>query len=877
MSLFTRLRNLRKKDALDRNLDDELRSHLEMRANDSAAAGMSPDEARYDAQKRFGNATLMKERTRDVDILAWLESVGQDIRYAGRMLRKNPGFTAVAVLTLALGIGPNTAMFSVLNAVLLRPLPYPHPERLVELHESSTQNGQLSVSFPDFQDWQKQQTVFEHLALYRHSGVNLTGMGEPERLWGAVASADLFQILKLTPVLGRVFSPEEDRPGSVPSAILSYGLWQRHFGGDLHIIGKTLILNDVPHTVIGVLPDIPSIPRSAELWTSLGPQAAKPELNRRSNHMGYSALGQLKAGANLDQARVELNTIASRLATQFSDSNTGESVVLTPLLDNLVGEYRRGLFLLAGAVGFVLLIACANLANLLLAKGAARQQELAMRSALGAERARIIRQLLTESMILALAGGGLGVLCAGWARGAILMLAPAGAARFQETHLDGTVLAFSLGLSLFTGLLFGSLPAWKLARTNLRGVTHDGGRGSSDSSAKRRLRQTLVTSEVALTLVLLVSAGLLVQSLMRMESVNLGFNPNNLLMTVVDLSAGRYGDDSKVNAFYDQLLARVRALPGVRGATLNSSPPLDTGWETGFDVEGRPPFPVGKGPLAEISIVDSDYFRVMEIPVLRGRAFGPQDTHDGPPSILIDEAFARRIWPGEDALGKHLLISINTPRPKTFAVVGILPTVRLYGYSEEPHFLQLYFSQSQFAIASPTLLVRSSGDPSALAAPIRRIVYDLDPNQPVFAVRTLENDLKDSISSPHLMVSLLTVFAALALLLAICGLYGVVSYAVSQGRREIGIRVALGAQPSQILWRVLSQGARPALIGVAIGLVGSFAVTRLLRGLLYGVSVVDPATFVAVPVLLTMVVLLACYMPARRALRVDPTVALRYE
>jgi putative ABC transport system permease protein len=860
------------------DLDADIRDHIARETQDNIERGMAPDEARYAALRKFGNVTRAKEETREVWSLVWFEQLVQDIRYGMRMLRKNPGFTAAAILTLALAIGPNTAMFSVLNAVLLRPLPYPHPERLIVLRESSAQNGQLSVSYPDFQDWQKRQTVFARLALYRRSGVTLTGLGVPERLGGAVASADLFQILKLTPVLGRVFSSAEDRPGSAASVILSSGFWHRHFGDDPNVIGKTLTLNGDPHIVVGVLPDIPAIPRSAELWTSLGTQlASKPEINRRSNHMGYSALGQLDPGASLDKARDEFSAIALRLAKEFPDSNTGESVVLTPMLETMVGEYHRGLVLLAGAVGLILLIACANLMNLLLAKGAGQEQELAMRSALGATHTRLIRQLLTENVILALAGGAIGLLCAYWARGAILTLAPVGATRFQDTFIDGTVLAFSLGLSLFTGLLFGSLPAWRLARTNLREVLQEGGRGASDGSAKQRMRQALVTSEVALTLVLLVSAGLLVQSLMRLESVKLGFDPHNLLMGVVDLSGRRYAEDSKVNAFYDQLLTRIRALPGVHGATLNSSPPLEMGWETGFEVEGRPPFPPGKGPSAEISVVDSDYFRVMGIPVLRGRSFGPQDTYDGAPSILIDQSFAQRIFPGEDAIGKRLLMWAKTSHERTVTVVGIVPTVRLYGFSEEPRLLQLYFPQSQVVEPNPTLLVRTSGDPAALASVIRRVVYDLDPNQPLFAVRTLENDLKNSISSPRLMVSLLTIFAALAVLLAICGLYGVVAYGVSQRKREIGIRVALGAQRSQVLWLVLSQGARPALAGVAAGLIGCFAATRLLKGFLFGVNVLDPATFVAIPMLLTLVVLLACYIPARRAMLVDPMVALRHE
>jgi putative ABC transport system permease protein len=860
----------------ERELKRELAQHLRQAADERVERGETPEDARRAARREFGNENVVRETTRDMWAWRWLEDTLQDLRYGSRTLRKNPGFTAIAIFTLALGIGPNTAMFSVLNAVLLRPLPYYQQDRLMVMQEQTGEHGSESVSYPDYQDWRTQQDVFERMALYRSQSLNLTGMGNPEHLKAAVASSELFPMLGLNAIVGQTFTAEDDLPSSAAKVLLSYGFWQRRFGGNRDVVGQAITMNDRVYTIAGVIGDVQSVPRNTDLWTNFGLQAAWPALALRFNHMGFSAIGRLKKGVSEQQSRAEMSAIAARLSKQYPATNLGMGVLLTPMLETMVGNYRQELILLAGAVGFVLLIACANLANLLYARGANREQELAMRSALGAGRGRLIRQLLTESILLAMMGGLVGVLLAFVSRGAIVAMSPANAARFPDTRVDGAVIAFAFGVSLLTGILFGLSPAWKLARTNLRDVMQEGGRGSSDVFGRARLRQSLITAEVALTLVLLASASLLIQSLKRTESVKLGFDPNRLLMLDIDLAGKRYAKKAQVNEFYDQLLEGIRALPGVVGATLDSAAPLDTNWQANFEVEGHAPFAPGQAPSAEISVVDTDYFRVMHIPIMSGRSFGREEA-SGPPTIVVDEAFARQIWPGENAVGKRLIFWRGSPFMSTTTVVGVVPTVRLYGYTEQPHFLQVYFPQAQIGESGPTVMVRAAGDPSTLTQPIRSLVHEIDPTQAVYAVRTLEQDLKDSVSSARLMVSLLSIFAGLALVMASAGLYGVVSYSVSRRRREIGIRMALGAQSKQVMWMIVAQGLRPAVIGIVIGVVGAIASGKLLQSLLYETPARDPVTLAGVSVLLALLVLAASYIPGRRAMRVDPIIALRHE
>jgi predicted permease len=874
MALFHRLKNLWQRDAHDREIEAELRSHLEMRSDEGIAGGMAPRDAREDARRRFGNVTLQKERAREADLAIWLETLAQDVVFGLRVLRKNPGFAAVAILTLALGVGANAAIFSVVNAVLLRPLPYPNPSQLFVIQETSPQQAHLSVSYPNFQDWSAQQDVFSDMAIYRTQSLNLTGLGEPEHVRAAVATSQLFPMLGFTPVAGRAFTAQDDDASAAPAVLLSYSFWKQHFGGDPSVAGKAIRLDDREYTIVGVVSDSPSIPRNAALWTNFGLQAARPEMHRRNNHMGYAAIVRLKEGVTAAQACAEMDAIAGRIAAANPVTNAGWGISFNAMLDTMVGNYRGELLMLAAAVGLVLLIACANLANLLYARGVTRERELAVRAALGAGRGRLARQLFTESILLAMLGGAAGVALAYFSQRTIVALSPAGAARFPETRVDFAVVAFAFGVSLVTGLLFGAMPARRLSRARLREVMIEGGRGASEGASRGDMRQLLIAAEVGLTLVLLMCAALFVESLKRTESVKLGFNPDHLLMLNVDLPGQRYGNEKAINAFYDQLLERLRALPGVTGATLDSAAPLNADWQTGFEIEGQPPFPPGQAPSAEVSVIEQDYFRVMGIPVLSGRSFTHEDDA-GPGALIADEAFARRFWPGEDAVGKHVIFWSGSKYDKSLAIIGVVPTVRLYGYTAQPRFLQVYLPQKQTGESDLTILVRSAGDPAALNGAVRGIVAQVDPSLPVYGMRTLEQDLRDSIGSARLMVSLLTFFAALALVMASAGLYGVVAYNVSCRRREIGIRLALGASRGEVVWMMLSHSLRPAAIGIAIGLAAMLEIGRVVGKLLYETAGTDPVILGAASLILLALVVAASYVPARQALRVDPIETLR--
>ena len=796
-----------------------------------------------------------------------------DLRFAIRQLIKTPGFTIVAILTLALGIGANTAIFSLVQSVLLHPLPYPEPERLLVIWEDEMNFPNASVAWPDLKDWQRDNTAFTALGGYRRDNFTLTGNGQPEMLTGARVSSTFFQAIGLQPLLGRTFNVEEDKPGAPALAVLGYKLWQRRFAGSEAIIGQTVTLNGEPHTIIGVESQEFTSPSRADFWTQIGRMGDNPGWQSRGNHPGIYAVGRMKPGYTPETALADLKRISARNAKDFPDTNTGVTAAGQPLFENAVGGYRRGLSLLLGAVGLVLLIACANLANLLLARGAARESEFAVRAALGASRFRIVRQLLLESLVLALVGGALGLILADWARAGIVALSPAGVARFQQAAIDGRVLAATCGLAVLTALIFGLWPAWRAASPDLRSALQAGGRSGYGSRRATRTRESLIIAEVALTLVLLVGAGLLLQSFARMQSANLGFNSHGILTARMSLPEKTYSTPEKVFAFQERLLDRVRALPGVKSADLATHSPLNTGWQTSFLPDGHAPWPPGQGPLTEMNVVTDSYFQTIGVPILRGRAFTSVDVPKGQNAVIIDQAFADRYWPNVDPIGRKMKMGGE----RDSFVVGVVPTLKVYGYADEPTLVQAYFSARQADETDFQIVVRADGDPAGLIGSVRHAVTELDPDQPLWDVRTLDQRIDATFSQPRLYTFLLAIFAGLALLLAAVGLYGVLAYQVTQRTREFGIRLALGAVHTQIMSLVLRHGLRLFAFGAILGLVSALALGRLLGSLLYKTNSFDPVVLGVVTALLALIALAACWLPARRATKVNPLVALRAE
>ena len=814
----------------------------------------------------------------------------RDVRYGLRVLWGSPGFTLVAVAVLALGVGATAAIFSVVNAVLLRPLPFDEADRLVFLTERNTQQDGVSLSWPDFTDWRAQNRVFEKVAAYNRDSYNLTGGGEPERLLAAQVSADLFHVLRVNAARGRVFADEDDRPGAAPVVVISHGLWQRRFGGDPAIVGRQVTLNGRGYTVVGVMPQGFLFPNRAELWVPLG-QLSQPSWGNRDNHLGLFGVARLKDGVTLDEARADLNMIAANLEEQYPDTNRDERASLTPLQETYVRDVRAALWTLAGAVLFVLLIACANVANLQLARASARRKEMAVRAALGAGRWRLVRQLLAESVLLALAGGVTGLLLAQWGVGLILAIRPDSIPRAGEIGIDGRVLLFTAGVSVLTGIAFGLAPALRASRPDLQETLKEGARGGA--AGRNLFRGGLVVAEVALTLVLLTGAGLLARSFLRLQQVNPGFTYEHLVSFNMTLPARKYpGEQQRVN-FLREVLSRLRALPGVEGAAASSGLPLGyNNWQTPFTIDGRPQPPASQAPLMDTTAASPDYFRAMGIPLLRGRYFTEQDDRRwadekslraadegarsvaGLNSIIIDEEFARRYWPNEEAVGGRVRFGAGGP---ALTVVGVVGRVRMEGLKTDSERVQGYLPYLQFPTRGLGIVIRSAQEPEQVIAAARREVMAVDPEQPLYNVRTLAQLRSTSIAPATLNLTLLSVFAGLALLLAATGLYGVVAYTVAQRTREIGIRVALGAQGKDVLRMVVGRGMLLALAGVAAGLAGSFLLTRVMSGLLYGVTPTDPLTFAAVSLLLAAVALLACLVPAWRAAKVDPMVALRYE
>jgi predicted permease len=887
-----RFRALFQKEKFDARMDDEMRSHIEMQTQENIEAGMKPEEARYAALRQFGWVQSIKDACREQRGVSWIENLGQDIRYGARMLCKNPAFTAVAVLTLALGIGSNTAIFSVVDAVLLRPLAYPDSGQLVWLCERGPDWSGGSMSYPNFTDWRNQQSVFESFGAYSGNNLTLTGAGEPVRLAGALMSADVFAALRTQPEIGRVFREDEDKPGAAPVAVISHALWQNRFGGDAGIVNKTINLNGKPYTILGVMPVGFEFPNEVDLWLPVGPLFSEPGWQMRDNHPGLFGLARLKSGVTLEKARADLDVIAVRLEQQYPESNKTRRVQIDRLLDQKVGSVRRALWILFGAVSFVLVIACANVANLLLARAAAREKEMVVRAALGASQWRITRQLLTESGLLALLSAVVGLIFAKGALRVVAALAGESIPRADEIRLDPRVLLFSGLVAVLTGLFFGLAPAWRAGRVDLQGTLKEAGRGATSSRAG--LRQGLVIAEVALTFVLLVGAGLLLLSFHRLLQVNPGFVVERVLTFRINPPEEKYQTDEQQILFYQALLEKLRAMPGVRAASLgsqNSIPLHEGGWDMRFLIEGRPEPPPHLQPSLQFHLVAPDYFQVMGIPLLQGRDFKEQDNRahlrgassgndwgTGLNSIIIDEEFAKRYWPNQNPLGQRVRIPFGErEKQPILTIVGVVGRVKENRLRDQGGLVQAYFPIYQQTLRNLAVVVKTTSEPAALLTTIRQQVSQLDPTLPIFGICTMK-EMRDHNASPdRLNLGLLGSFAVLALVLAIIGLYALLSFTVTLRQREIGVRMALGAQRFQVLNLVVAQGMRLVLAGVVIGLFGSFALTRVLASVLFKVEPTDPLTYVTVTLSLCVAALLACYIPARRATKVDPMVALRWE
>jgi predicted permease len=805
-----------------------------------------------------------------------LASPINDIRFACRQLCKTPGFTVTVLITLALCIGANTAIFSVINAVLLRALPYPAAEQIVILNESTGSQPTISVSFPDFLDWRKENKVFDHIAVARRESYNLSGLGgrEPEQVPGALVTASFFKVIGLSPQLGRVFTEEEDRLGGPPVVVLSDRLWQRFFHRDPAVLGRTLNFGDRPYNVIGVMPAEMFSPHTAEAWFPLAPRTDSSQWQIRDSHPGLYGWARMKSGVSVEQARGEMNTIAARLAQAYPHSNAKIGVGVTALLEDQVGAYRASLSLLLGAVAVVLLIGCANLANLLAARGDARSQEFAIRVAVGATRWQIIKQLLLESLVVALLGGLLGLALAQWGRHLLVAVSPP-ARRFQETRIDGAVLVFTGLLAVVTSVLFGLWPAWRASRVDAQFALKAGTHGSSDAKGARRSREFLIIAEIALTLVLLSTATLVLKSFANATALQLGFETRDVLIARINLPEPAYHEEQKRLTFSKVLIDKLRALPKVEEAALAFSPPLMRGWQTGFLPEGAPEPLRGQLPDVEMAVIMGDYFRTLQVPLLRGRTFEPQDTKEAPSVVIVDQMIADRYFPGQDPVGKRLRLIIDHTGMKMHTIVGVVPHLKVYGFEETTLMPQAYLPQTQLPKSNLVVLLRTKLPAESLEKSLREIVASLDPAQPVFGIQTMQDRVAATWATPRLMTFLLSTFSALALLLALVGLYGVMSYNGLRRAREIGIRLALGARKGQIVTMILRQGGRLLVVGIALGFAGALALSRVIRTLLFQVNPADPRIYFAVSLILGFAALVACWIPARRASRVDPMITLR--
>jgi predicted permease len=809
-----------------------------------------------------------------------METLWQDIRFGIRMLAKRPAITLIAVLTLALGIGANTAIYSVVDAVLLRPLPYKQPDRLVYISEWSQQVPDMSISMANFNDWRTMNTVFENMFPYRGNSAVLTGSGDAENLRMREVTADLFPTFGVQPILGRALTPEDDKVGSELVVLLSDGFWARKFARDPNVIGKKLELDKELYTIIGVLPSshFHGSWQQFSLFTSLWRhEDTEGGPNRRDQHPGIYAVARMKPGVTLEQAQTEMRSVGDRLAKQYPNTNAGNSVTVDSLLNAIVGDVRTSILVLMAAVGFVLLIACANVANLVLARATERHKEMAVRAALGAGRIRLIRQLMTESMLLALLGSALGLFVAYVATGALASAAPASVPRIDGVSINTSVLLFTLGLTLFTGFFFGVFPAWQATRVDVHDAIKEGSRGGTASSGRRKFRSALVVTEVAVSLVLLVGAGLMIKSLYRVLDADPGFKPSGVLTASFSLPDSQYKNPEQRLNFVNQLVAKLQSIPGVEFAGFKN--PLLGGNQTGFAVEGRPLPDPGKAPSTDIARVTPDAIKAMGIPLLAGRYFTESDNEKGERVCIIDTTMAESIWPGENPIGKRISINGRPTDPKSIqwmTVVGVVTHTKNYGV-DQPSRVETYIPLAQMPAGGGSLVLRSSVDPMSLAPALQAAIHSLDKDIPVAQVRPLGGIVEEGVAPRRLSAMLLSAFAGLALLLAAVGIYGVMSYMVTQRSQEIGIRLAFGAQRADILKLVLRSGMALLLLGLTIGMGGALYLSKFLESLLFQVPTRDPMVFVPIPLILTAVALVACYLPARRAMKLDPIVALREE
>jgi len=869
-------------------LDEEVRSHLQMATQARLERGECQEEAEQAARREFGNVGLVKEVAREMWGGGSFERLAQDLRYGLRLLAKSPGFAAAAILTLALGIGVNTALFSVVNGVLLSPLPYPQPEQLVTLHESKPNFDAGSISFPNFRDWRKENQTFSMMGMARAYSFNLTGSGEAEQVEAQFVSSDFLPLLRVKPVIGRIFAEGEDEIGRSPIALISEGFWNRKFGAASDVLGKGITLDGRSYTVVGVVPTSFKLRvgsfSASDVYVPLG-QWTNPLLNNRASGLGFHGIGRLKPGVTIQQARADMQRVSQDLTAAYPEADKGIGATLIPLKEHMVGGVRELLLVLLAAVGFVLLIACVNVASLLLARSTGRAREFAIRAALGAGRGRILRQLLTESTLLALAGGGLGLMLAAWGTKAALLHLPQGLPRSSEVGLDTRVFLFTLGVSLLCGIVFGLAPALRTSKADLHHALKEGGRGTGGGS--HRARRVFVVAEMAMALVLLIAAGLMIRSLSALWNVNPGFDPRNVMNFGVSLAPSmRDASPDAIRAALREIQGRFQSAPGVKAVSLSwAAMPLGSDDEDLFWLQGQPkPQSQNEMSWALSYVVQEDYLKVLGIPLERGRFFTAQDNEHAQHVMVVDDVFARKFFPDQDPIGKRVILQ---NKGGVAEIVGIVGHVKQWGLdSDDKQSLraQLYFPYMQLPNEAMRLsangtgvLLKVDGNMQSSAETLRTILKSMKSDQVMYGVQTMEEVIADSLAARRVSMIVLGVFAALALGLASMGIYGVVSYVVGQRTQEIGIRMALGARQSEVLRMILGEGMKMTALGVALGWLLSFALTRLMANLLYGVSPTDPLTFAAVGIILTIVALAACYVPARRAMRLDPIVALRYE